>query len=331
MVGSEHSFFLALKRELESLRIKTQYFDGLLEADGGGDSPYILSAHVDRHGLICTGPDEFQYAALTSQFIGEQDGNSVSEQLIDKITDRFLGERVQAYEPRSGAYLGQGKIRAAFFCDIRQNLVFEVDGLTGLFPGIPLAYNDALTLSDGYVSAQLDNVLSVAMIVDLYRKGYKGKALFSAQEEAGRSWRFLLSYFRRQEHDGQSILVLDTTPFPNKSDLDTVDIVFRNQDANGMFSPELTKQLVDVAEALSIPYLKKDEYIQAENIVRVKAGKNETSLGRTELGRLSSASNGAFTGSTIQFPSTDYHSSDETVSLRSIESVSRFLSRLLIS
>ena len=64
VVGCERLFIRTLVKELQSLDIHVIEYDGLLVADGGGDSPYSLCAHVDRHGLITTGPDEFQYAAF---------------------------------------------------------------------------------------------------------------------------------------------------------------------------------------------------------------------------------------------------------------------------
>ena len=39
----------------------------------------MFSAHIDRHGLICTGPNEFQYAAFVAGSRSDLLGNSVSE------------------------------------------------------------------------------------------------------------------------------------------------------------------------------------------------------------------------------------------------------------
>ena len=67
VVGAEHPFFLSLKRELDELGVKTTLYEGLLVAEGDAPERGMISAHIDRHGLICTGPNEFQYAAFLTK------------------------------------------------------------------------------------------------------------------------------------------------------------------------------------------------------------------------------------------------------------------------
>jgi len=66
VVGSEHSFFRVLQRELEERGAKVTWYEGLLVAQGAKPFSTMFSAHIDRHGLVCTGPKEFQYAAFIS-------------------------------------------------------------------------------------------------------------------------------------------------------------------------------------------------------------------------------------------------------------------------
>jgi hypothetical protein len=49
------------------------------------------------------------------------------------------------------------------------------------------------------------------------------------------------------------------------------------------------------------------------------------SLGRTELGRLIAASEGRFSGTTLQVPTTGYHTVEETASLASVRAAIRLL------
>ena len=107
VVGAEHSFFRILQRELEERGAKVQWYEGLLVAQGTQPESLMLSAHIDRHGLVCTGPNEFQYAAFVAGSRSDLLGNSVSEQLMQKIVDRFADHAVYAYEPWSGAYRDQ--------------------------------------------------------------------------------------------------------------------------------------------------------------------------------------------------------------------------------
>ena len=69
VVGAEHSFFMYVKRELEEMGINVEYYDGVLVAKGDMPTSGYISAHADRHGLICTGHNEFQYAAFIAKKI----------------------------------------------------------------------------------------------------------------------------------------------------------------------------------------------------------------------------------------------------------------------
>ena len=192
VVGAEQPFFRVLQRELEEAGANVTVYQGLLVAQGRNPHEHYLSAHADRHGLVCTGPNEFQYAAYVANRRGDLLGNSIEERIFHRVVDRFSGKEAIAYEFTSGMYLGSGTISKAFMCPYRANMVFEVDGLEHIRAGTPVAFQDRLRMIDGAISAQLDNVLTVTMLVYLFRMGYAGTAFFTAQEEAGRSWRFLL-------------------------------------------------------------------------------------------------------------------------------------------
>ncbi len=229
VVGAEDSFFRVLRRELEELDISVERHSGVLVARGSDPESVILSAHVDRHGLVCTGPNEFQYAAFIAGNRGELTGDSVSEQMVASIADRFTGQRVQAHLPYTGTYVGQGTISSGYLCPKRLNLIFELHGLDYLEPGTPVAFLDRLTLTDSHISAQLDNVLSVALILYLYSIGFQGTALFTAQEEAGRSWRYALAWLQRESITTSRLLVLDTSPYPTREAASAQDLVLRKR------------------------------------------------------------------------------------------------------
>ena len=135
VVGMEDAFFRVLRRELEEHPVKITRYLGLLVVEGDDPESAYLSAHVDRHGLMCTGPGEFQYAAFIAGNRGELNGDSISEQFMELIAGRFHGQRVQAHAPYAGTYLGQGTITESYICARRNNLIFEIDGLDFLQPG----------------------------------------------------------------------------------------------------------------------------------------------------------------------------------------------------
>ncbi|TWT96704.1 hypothetical protein Pla108_24780 [Botrimarina colliarenosi] len=325
VVGAEDSFFRVLRRELEELGVRVAYYQGVLVAQGSRPESLVLSAHIDRHGLFCTGPNEFQYAAFITSNRSEQTGDSVSEQMIHALHGRFAGQRVQAHLPYAGTYLGQGIITSSHVCPERSNLIFELDGLGFLQPGTPVSYLDRLRLSDGMLTAQLDNVLSVAMIVHLFRSGFQGTALFTAQEEAGRSWRYALSWFQSQRLTTQRLLVLDTSPFPTTAAASSQQLVLRRKDANAPFADAMIAELEDRCGALGLSYIHKDAYVEAQNVGRDRPA----SLGRTELGRLAAATGGAINGATLQVPTTGYHTPNETASIDSVTALLELLTSYL--
>ncbi|MEY3089998.1 MAG: hypothetical protein RL113_314 [Pseudomonadota bacterium] len=331
VIGSEHPFFLFLQRELEEIGIKATLYEGLLVAEGENPEQGMMSAHIDRHGLICTGPNEFQYAAFIAQNRGDLTGDSVSEKTYQNIRDRFIHQRVQAYEPWSGAYLGLGTIDNAYMCERRANLVFNVSGLEHLHAGTPVAYLDVLKYEEGYLSAQLDNVLSAALILFLYERGYQGRAFFTAEEEVGKSWRYLLEWFRGHDLSTDELLVLDTSPFPDRVTAEAQDIVLRRKDANATFISPMTQKIETICNAKSIPFGYKDEFIEKLNEGFLKEGKPLYTLGSTEMGRLAKSSEGSIQGTTFQLPTTGYHTTEETVSLKTLQNAIEVLETLYLT
>ena len=328
VVGSEHSFFRVLQRELEERGANVTWYEGVLVAQGNQPDSVMFSAHVDRHGLICTGPNEFQYAAFVSGARSDLLGNSVSEQLMNKIVNRFEAESVYAYEPWSGAYRGRGLIRNAYICEYRNNLIFELDGLEHLVAGTPVAFSDKLRIENNALVGQLDNVLTAAALVYMFELGFQGTAFFTAQEEAGKSWRYLLEWFRRFGGTTNQLIVVDTSPYPDLEAAQRQHLVLRNKDANATFNTELTKQLVTLCQQENISIQMKDEYVDKQNLVRAANGESAVSLGSTELGRISSASGGLVDGTTLQIPSSGYHTLSESAPIASVRGFLQILSAL---
>ncbi len=325
VVGAEHSFFRVLQRELEERDAEVTWYEGLLVARKGDPDAMMLSAHIDRHGLICTGPNEFQYAAFVAGSRSDLLGNSVSEELMLTIADRFEGTPVFAYQPWSGAYSGSGTIHSASICEYRHNLIFEVKGLEHLVAGTPVALRDNLRLLDGRLYGQLDNVLTAAILVYLFETGFQGTAFFTAQEEAGRSWRYLLEWFRRFGGSTNNLIVLDTSPYPSREEANRQDVVLREKDANAAFNKSMTKRLEALCREHNIAFSYKDRYIAEQNAALAAAGMNPRSLGSTEMGRIIAASNGLVDGTTLQIPTTGYHTMNESAAIEACDALIRLL------
>lgn len=328
VVGAEHPFFMFLKRELEELGLTLEYYDGLLVAKGKNPTDGYICAHADRHGLICTGRNEFQYAAFIAKNQADLQKMSNTAKLLKNFTNRFVEQKVQAYQPFSGSYLGLGVIEDAFLCERRNNIFFKIEGFDYLLPSTPIAFMDKLMISqEGLVSAQLDNVLSVALIVYLYHLGYQGTAFFSASEEAGRSWRFLLEWFLRSNATTDELLVLDTSPYERLEDIANLELVFRNRDQNGYFRSPLKAKIKKLAIQKGIKYHYKDAYLKNK---MAQQELQKGSIGVTELGQLIHASKGSIQGTTLQIPTIGYHTANETTYTKSIDAIVDILHALYL-
>lgn len=319
VVGSEHSFFRVLQRELEERGAHVTWYEGLLVAQGRNPDSLMFSAHIDRHGLICTGPNEFQYAAFVAGARSDLLGNSVGEQLMRKIVDRFPAQPVFAYEPWSGAYRGGGKIDRAYICDKRNNLIFELEGMEHLVAGTPVAFTDRLQQDEQALLGQLDNVLTAAALVYLFELGFEGTAFFTAQEETGKSWRYLLEWFRRFGNSTNQLVVVDTSPYPDFDAACRQHLVLRHRDANATFNAELTARLEQLCAENGIPIQFKDSYVDALNQQLQARGEPPQSLGSTEMGRIIAASGGLVDGTTLQIPTSGYHTMAEAAPRQSVQ------------
>lgn len=328
VVGAEHSFFRVLQRELEERGAKVTWYEGLLVAQGNQPNSSMFSAHIDRHGLICTGPNEFQYAAFVSGHRSDLLGNAVSEELMLRISDRFDATPVMAYEPWSGAYRGSGVIRNTYICEFRNNLIFELEGLEHLVAGTPVGFRDSLKVEDQWLKGQLDNVLTAALLVHMFSLGYQGTAFFTAQEESGSSWRYLLEWFRRFGGSTNQLIVLDTSPYPNREAVLKQEVVLRKKDSHAHYHETTTQALAQACDELGIRYSYKDEFVEAQNNELQKQGLPPKSLGSTEMGRIILASNGFVHGTTLQIPTTGYHTMQESTSIQSCQSFLNLLMKV---
>lgn len=325
VTGAETAFFRAVQRELEECEVTVKWYEGVLVAQGSQPKSAMFSAHIDRHGLVCTGPNEFQYAAFVADNRSDLLGNSASEVLMERIADRYNNVGVYAYQRDSGAYLSRGVIESAYICEFRNNLIFNIAGLEHLHAGIPVAFDDSLHVDAEHLVAQIDNVLSVAALIYLFKCGFQGTGFFTAQEEAGKSWRFLLEWFRRFGASTNQLIVLDTSPYADQAEAEQQDVVLRYKDVNSEFNHQLTDKLKTICEQNNIRYQFKDQFIEQFN--KGLPEEDKRSLGSTELGRIVSASSGLVDGTTLQVPTSGYHTLQETAAT---DSVNKFLQMLSI-
>ena len=132
----------------------------------------------------------------------------------------------------------------------------------------------------------------------------------------------MVQAFRRLDHH---LIVLDTSPYPTRADADRQQVVLRHRDANAAFNEGLTRKLEDLCRARHIAFSYKDRYIAEQNQSLVAASGAPKSLGSTEMGRMIAASGDLVDGTTLQIPTTGYHTMQETAAIASCEAFIRLL------
>jgi hypothetical protein len=152
--------------------------------------------------------------------------------------------------------------------------------------------------------------------MQLIDEGFDGRVLFTADEEIGLSWRYTKSYLDSAGIQTDNLIVLDTTPYPNLDAIDRGVIALRNRDAFAEFNAGLVSALRDSCDSERIGYEMKDEIIAAANAS--SHSKKPKSLGKTELGHLVAETGGKYNGTMVQLPSTNYHTNQETTSVRAL-------------
>jgi hypothetical protein len=330
VVGFEAPFFRLLEQEFQALGCATERTAKVLSVWRDPTATAMLSVHIDRHGLVATGGGEHEYAAFIARLSPEQPDYPVACAMLQRIQDRFLGETGRAYRPADGAALGEGPVESSYFCDQRHNLVFRVPGLETLPVGTPVALRPPPPQATGGLCGQLDNAVSAAVVHTLFAAGFAGRALFTAEEEIGRSWQHALEYLQSRGLSTTALLVLDTSPFPEPAAVEEGWVVLRNRDANGIFNADLVARLRQECQRLGIPYRLKDEWIEEENRRREARGEDPMSLGSTELGRLVAGSKGRITGATVQIPTLGYHSNRESTTALALDHLMGLLGAVLL-
>ncbi len=323
VVGHEAFFLNYLKEDFEKLGLSVTQHNGLLEISGSKPYSNIITAHTDRHGLISIGDDKYAYAA---QIIKQKKYNATSpytEKTLKAIQERFIGEDVLAYCPKTGHILDHGIIMGTQTDDFTGQSYFIIDGMVINNPDIPIAYARNAENQGDLLRGQIDNVVSLGIIYCLFQNGFLGTALLTCEEEIGKSWTFLQEWFEKQSIETKNLLVLDTSPYREKNPIQESVVVLRNRDKSGIFHADLIQEIKRRCTKLSLNYQIKDEYFLAQ-------GLEIDDLGSTELGRLVLETQGRWNGATLQIPTTEYHTSYETTSRGCIESFYRLLSDLLI-
>lgn len=324
VVGHETPFINYLMKDFKRLGLKVKRIEGGLAVFGDRPESNIITAHIDRHGLISLGEGRYAYAAQKIKSEKYSENSPSTSNMLHAISERFDNEFVFAYCSETGEKLGGGVImdcKDAF--SEGDQAIFHIRGMKEMEPNTPIAYARGTVSTSLELKGQIDNVLSLGIIYTLFQNGYQGTALLCTEEEIGKSWIHLENWLNENKAGEQNLLVLDTSPYREDTPVDNGWIVFRNRDKSASFNVQLVQKIKQRADELGLTYQVKDEYFHS-------LGLEIKDLGSTELGRLVMETDGRLNGATIQIPTTEYHTSYETTSRICIESFYALLHDLLI-
>lgn len=324
VVGHEKHFLNYLATDFKNLGLKTKRHIGVLEVRGS-DKPnnQIISAHIDRHGLISIGDGHYAYAA---EYVKEEkygEANNLSRKTINAISERFVGEAVFAYDTSTGEKLGEGTIAQCVPAIDNIDTVFKIDGMEDMPFDTPIAYGRQARTEENKLIGQIDNVVSLGVIYTLFQNGFQGTALLTCEEEIGKSWVHMKRWLKRHKVETKDLIILDTSPYREEAPVEGCMTVLRNRDKSAEFNAELVAKIKARATELLIPFQMKDEYFYA-------MGLETKDLGSTELGRLILNSDGRWNGATIQVPTVEYHTSFERTNKNCIEHYYALLHNMLV-
>lgn len=323
VVGHETPFLDHLARDFTALG-KTCHREKNLCIVELGDGP-VLMAHVDRHGGIVNEEGQVIYAAHAIKNDKYGEDIDTSHHMAEKIDDRFSGEEVYAYDRVSGGRIAYGDIASA---ERHEDGVIQLNlfNLPSIPEGTPVAFSRHLNRDGGsFVAGQLDNPVSAAILRVTAEYGLIGTIVFTAEEEIGRSADHFLNWAKPKWSARKDLIVLDTSPFDGSATCLAGAVILRRRDATAVFDEKMVACIETAASSVGAPIIFKDSFIDAENTSRQRRGQTPKSLGLTELGKIIKTSDDAFTGATLQIPTFNYHTNQESTTPRALCQFARTL------
>lgn len=323
VVGHEGHFMRYLEDDFKKLELTIERQDQVIVISGSKPLSSIISAHLDRHGLISIEDDQYTYAA---QHILEEkydEENDQTKAILKAISKRFEDEHVYAYNPETGERLCEGKIESCEASMENGDSIFHLHNIAAMPKDIPIAYAREAEIEGNMLKGQIDNALSLGTIYTLFKNGFQGTALLTTEEEIGKSWIHMTDWLQENKVETQELIIIDTSPYRENGPINDGMITLRNRDKSAVFNADLVQKIKQRCEALNLIYQVKDEYF-------LSLGLEIKDLGSTELGRIVQNTDNRWSGATIQIPTLEYHTSFETTSQQCIESFYALLHDILV-
>jgi len=325
VVGHETPFLDHLARDFGALGYQVERSPNLCVISLHEPGPVYL-AHADRHGAVIAEDGKAIYAAQAIKNLKYDDNATHTEAFTATVSRRYEGEDVFAYDRKTGGRLAYGTIKRAYLDDERR-LVVDIEDLPPLPGGTPVAFaRDVTRNKSGHVSGQLDNPVSLAALRVTAEYGLKGTIIVTAEEEIGRSAGHFLSWAQAGGlAPTTELVVCDTSPFDDAAACMAGAVILRRRDATASFHDATVSRLETAASRAGAPMIFKDSFIARENDARTRRELPLKSMGLTELGRITADSQGQYAGATLQLPTYNYHTNEETTSVKALTAFVRTL------
>jgi putative aminopeptidase FrvX len=262
---------------------------------------YLFSAHVDRHGFIINDEKEFEHICY---YYKKKYGLEFKKDYFEfflSCAQRHTRDEIYSYEKETGKKLNTFKT-TRYNLDWKNKLVtFDLDKEINQNDKV-FAIDSKIIQSKNIFYGQIDNVISVALIYYLLEKGdFNHEIIFTTREEIGKSYENVVDYLSNIDYD-LKIITLDTSPYENFKKQEEGFLTLRKGDENGNFDLEFVAEIEDLLKKKNVPMHYKS-----------------STIGMTELGRISTSTKGDYNGATIQLPTLNYHTSYETATIKSMK------------
>lgn len=236
-----------------------------------------------------------------------QDGPNDAE----KIALRYVKENVISYDEVSGKKLNRFKVMRYDLDWKNHSIYFTLDN-TPSKNEKKFMLESSISIFENKFSGQIDNVISAATIFYMIESAtLEQEAIFTCGEEFGNSHHSIIDYYKEFDIKNKNLIILDTSPYADFIDKDEGFLVLRYGDERNGFDQELTNEIKKKLEIENIAFEFKPSF-----------------MGRTELGKVSKETKGLINGTTLQIPTTNYHTTYETATLASLRNYFKIIHML---
>jgi putative aminopeptidase FrvX len=273
---------------------------------------YLFSSHIDRQGFILNNKNEVEYCAhfYKKKYKLEFKKNFPEQYTI--VALRYTREKLISYDVSSGKKLNKFKSLRYETDWKKHKVILDLDKKLKEEDKI-FMLESKINILNNYFFAQIDNVISAAVLYYIAKNNkIKNDIIFTTREEIGKSYENPINYLNRIKRN-LKIIVLDTSPYENFNNKKEGFLTLREGDENGMFDKELLLNIKKIIKNYKVPI-----HFKPSN------------TGMTELGRITSISNGKYTGITIQLPTMNYHTTFETSTFESLENYYKIIKKLIL-